>query len=141
MQLQFWSPSKRSYIRSDAEATPENARELAMGRGWRICDPERPLKPAQPFLTRQSSSDRSVKEVQRQYLRWAQISKLDRITMFRERVAPNWEEKATFQRYAHGEHAPIFTGAVNYVAVADYFAVAHAEEDAQGAAANALATT
>jgi hypothetical protein len=87
MQLQLWDTKARAYEHhSDVADTAcddraDNARSIANGRNWRICKPDRPLKPRY-VLPRHTASDRTTKQVIEAYLTWAIDHKLKSVTMY-----------------------------------------------------------
>lgn len=61
-QLQIWNSKTRTYIPAVSETERANA--------WRICKPERSLKPARYVTPHPDGKSRTAHEVRAQYLQW-----------------------------------------------------------------------
>ena len=114
LELQLWNPKAKAYEptgatvvggnRADVEAMADSAR--GKGGGWRICRPDRPTKNPRISTPRYTASSRSVEDVQRDYLAWAQAANRTRVTA-----------------YGRLPNKHLFTGEIVYTTPDEQFAV------------------
>lgn len=134
-QLQFWNPKTKYYEPVAGPAPhPNHVRTcMAQGRAWRICRVDRPLKNPRITVPHRNGFSRTVEQVQKVYLEWAQAKGLPAITSFYS-LANN--KPSAFKPYgSRRDRTPlpepevIFTGEIRYVDAGKYFAVEHTEEE------------
>ena len=112
MQLQFWDSRARAYVPASSCETERGAIERladigrAMYKAWRICKADRPLKPTRYVPPRGSATGRTVDDVQRDYLTWAQSRGLQSIHVYDRRPPVNWSPKTEY-RNSRGERFTI----------------------------------
>jgi hypothetical protein len=121
-QFQLWEPVSHRYIPAPARLQTldaDRARRIAGRRGWRIAKAERLTKNPKLRAPTFTGSARTVEDVQRDYLRWAQAHGLKVITAGRK-WRPNWLPNSAMR-------TPIFTGEIRYLSPEDQFRVTHEE--------------
>lgn len=129
LQLQFFNVRTKQYVPDSCFEKPgtDGARRLAeigraSGRSWRLTGPDRPLKPV--YRTPRPQSNRTVAQIQRDYLTWAQAKGLQSVHVYTCKPVANYTEVYSV-RYGKLKGPPIFTGAMLQMTLEEHFAVLH----------------
>jgi hypothetical protein len=133
VQLQFWDARKRAYapasccepIDSKAGRGLADIGRASGERSWRVAKSDRPLKPK--YTRPHPNCQRTVADIQADYLRWAQSKGLPVVHAYSEKPPRNVVEQTTYHR-VKAVTKPIFTGQIDYMTQADHFAVEESQD-------------
>lgn len=110
-QLQLWNAKAKQYEPAQFPAGWDDADcARLLSKAWRIVREDRPTKNPKYKPPTSQGYTRSITDVQRAYLKWAQVKGLSTITAF----------------YSHKKRVKLFTeftGEIKYVDDDNYFAV------------------
>lgn len=131
LSLQFWDAKTKMYVPCGAPIEPERklieaAVDAARTSGypWRIAKIERPLKNPKHTPPRGSSTGRTIADVQRDYLTWAQAKGLTSIVAYSTKPPP---------KFAADKLIPLFSGEITYTTPDQQFAVEETTDMEQAA--------
>jgi hypothetical protein len=128
-QLQFWNGKQYEPSAHAGILDPDEARAFACGRAWRIVKAERPLKPKYN-APRYAGYSRSVGQVQREYLIWAESFGLKSVTAYNNRPPANFaaDKVVGYHMRKADRSKPVYTGAIQYITLDAHFAVEETTE-------------
>lgn len=136
-QLQIFNAVTRSYepipgVVCYPSYDERNANVLIARAGakrWRVCRADRPLKPPRAKRAALTAGySRSIADVQREYLAWAQSKGLESVHVYAGKLPPNSSPKFDY-RDSRGERVTvaavprIFAGAMTTITPEEHFAV------------------
>lgn len=129
VQLQFWHPDKRAYVpQSSCEPIDSDAHTRLLeigrqcGRGWRVAKADRAL--TVPPLRRKALTagySRSIADMQRDYLAWAQARGLKSVHAYIAKPPPIRAE--AHDRRGRQCGSVIYTGDFTWLTQEQHFAV------------------
>lgn len=133
VQLQFWDARTRAYtpasccepIDSNAARALADIGRASGERAWRVAKSGPPLKPR--YVVPRGNCQRTVADIQADYLRWAQSKGLPGVHAYSEKPPRNVQEQTTYHR-VKAVTKPIFTGQIDYMTQAEHFAVEESQD-------------